>query len=173
LNLRVPESFILKIKELEIAIDEIKPLVERLNTIIALYTDIIIIGNGGSNSVASHISQDYTKVLDKRAISFSDPSRLTCYINDYGRDEAYKEFIKDFASVTTLIILISSSGNSLNIYNAALYCKEKNIPFLSLSGFNKNNKLNNLDGSLMKYWVNSKDYGVVESAHLIFLHSIL
>ena len=53
------------------------------------------------------------------------------------------------------------------------YCKEKNIPFLSLSGFNKNNKLNNLDGSLMKYWVNSKDYGVVESAHLIFLHSIL
>ena len=30
------------------------------------YTDIIIIGNGGSNSVASHIAQDYTKELDKR-----------------------------------------------------------------------------------------------------------
>ena len=163
----------MKIKELEIAINEIKSLKEDLKKIIALYTDIIIIGNGGSNAVASHISQDYTKVLDKRAISFSDPSRLTCYINDYGIDEAYKEFIKDFANTTSLIILLSSSGNSLNIYNAALYCKEKNIPFLLLSGFNINNKLNILDGALMKYWVNSEDYGVVETAHLIFLHSIL
>ena len=163
----------MKLKELEIAIDEIKPLVGNLKKIITLYTDIIIIGNGGSNAVASHISQDYTKILGKRAISFSDPSRLTCYINDYGIDEAYKEFIKDFGSKNSLIILMSSSGNSLNVYNAALYCKEKNIPFLLLSGFKKNNKLNILDGALMKYWVNSEDYGVVESAHLIFLHSIV
>ena len=52
------------------------------------HSEIIIIGNGGSNSIASHISQDYTKVLDKKSYSFSDPSRLTCYINDYGRDNA-------------------------------------------------------------------------------------
>ena len=59
--------------------------------------EIIIIGNGGSNSIASHISQDYTKVLDKKSYSFSDPSRLlsllkmqsiyllcnNCYTNTY------------------------------------------------------------------------------------------
>ena len=163
----------MKIKELEIAIGEIKVHVNSLREIIDFYKDIIIIGNGGSNSVASHIAQDYTKVLDKRAISFSDPSRLTCYINDYGRDEAYKEFIKDFAIPGTLVILISSSGNSMNIVNAATHCKEARIPMILLSGFDKDNKLNTFNGGLMKYWVDSHDYGVVEIAHTAFLHSIL
>ena len=106
------------------------------------YTDIIIIGNGGSNSVASHIAQDYTKELDKRAISFSDPSRLTCYINDYGRDQAYVEFLKDFTRKDTLVILISSSGNSMNIVNAAVYCELNRINYIAVSGFNEDNKLN-------------------------------
>ena len=35
------------------------------------------------------------------------------------------------------------------------------------------NKLNTFNGGLMKYWVDSHDYGVVEIAHTAFLHSIL
>ena len=112
-------------------------------------------------------------MLNKKAISFSDPSRLTCYINDYGRDQAYVEFVKDFANQDTLVILMSSSGNSMNILNTAKYCKQENIPFMSLSGFKEDNKLNVFDGAILRYWVDSEDYGVVESAHLIFLHSIL
>ena len=42
-----------------------------------------------------------------------------------------------------------------------------------LSGFDKDNKLNTFNGGLMKYWVDSHDYGVVEIAHTVFLHSIL
>ena len=80
---------------------------------------IYLIGNGGSNAVCSHLSQDYTKALGFPAVSFSDPSRLTCYINDYGRDEAYAQFLIEFGSsehTTTGAFLISSSGNSENIY---------------------------------------------------------
>ena len=96
----------MKLNELKREIDRIKILQAELENIVDNHQNIIIIGNGGSNSVASHISQDYTKQLDKRCISFSDPSRLTCYINDYGRDEAYVEFLKDFADKDTLVILI-------------------------------------------------------------------
>ena len=35
------------------------------------------------------------------------------------------------------------------------------------------NKLNTFDGGMMKYWVDSHDYGVVETAHQVLLHSIL
>ena len=136
------------------------------------HSEIIIIGNGGSNSIASHISQDYTKVLNKKSYSFSDPSRLTCYINDYGRDNAYAEFLDDFAGKDTLVILISSSGNSMNIVNAAKYCENSNITYLVLTGFNKNNKLNNMNASF-KYHVDSIDYGIVECVHQILLHSII
>lgn len=139
---------------------------------IANHDEIIIIGNGGSNSIASHISQDYTKVLHKKSYSFSDPSRLTCYINDYGRDNAYAEFLDDFAGKNTLVILISSSGNSMNIVNAAKYCEKGNINYLALTGFDKNNKLNSMNAKF-KYHVDSNDYGIVECLHQILLHSII
>ena len=151
---------------------KIKQLQAQLESLVAKHTEIIIIGNGGSNAISSHISQDYTKELDKKAICFSDPSRLTCYINDYGRDQAYVEFIKDFVSKDTLVILISSSGNSMNIVNAAVYCELNRINYIALSGFNKDNKLNNLNSKL-KFWVDSSDYGIVECTHQAFLHSIL
>ena len=50
---------------------------------------IIILGNGGSNSVASHISQDYMKFGKKRVSIFSDPSMLTMLANDFGYENAY------------------------------------------------------------------------------------
>ena len=51
---------------------------------------VIIIGNGGSNSIASHTAQDYTKQLGVPSYTFSDPSRLTCYINDYGMEHRFE-----------------------------------------------------------------------------------
>tara|TARA_Y100001963_G_scaffold159032_1_gene260991 strand:+ start:513 stop:1019 length:507 start_codon:yes stop_codon:yes gene_type:complete len=163
---------IMHLNDLKKQIDIIEGLKPNFQKIINKFEKIIIIGNGGSNSIASHISQDYTKELGKKSICFSDPSRLTCYINDYGRDEAYKKFLEHFADFDTLVILISSSGNSMNIVNSAKWCEKVGIKFITLSGFNINNELNNLNAEF-KYWVDSHDYGVVECAHLIFLHSIL
>ena len=136
---------IMHLNDLREQIDIIKELKPNFQKIINKFEKIIIIGNGGSNSIASHISQDYTKELGKKAMCFSDPSRLTCYINDYGRDEAYKKFLEHFADFDTLVILISSSGNSMNIVNSAKWCEKVGIKFITLSGFNINNELNNLN----------------------------
>jgi len=148
-------------------------LVKSLKRIIGDHQDIIIIGNGGSNSIASHIAQDYTKQLKKRCLSFSDPSRLTCYINDYGMENAYTQFIKEFSTNDSLVILISSSGNSPNIYNATTFCAKEKIPFIILTGFRSDNKVRKSYGqnALLEYWVNSENYGVVECMHQIFLHT--
>ena len=153
-------------------IDIISSKKEQLKLLVDRFNKIILIGNGGSNAISSHIAIDYTKFLDKQALSFSDAPRLTAYINDYGRDEAYKQFIKEFADSDTLIILISSSGNSMNIINAAKYCEENMLTYTALSGFQEDNKLNNMNANF-KYWVNAKSYGVVEIAHETLLHSIV
>ena len=60
----------------------------------------------------------------------------------------------------------------MNIVNAAVYCELNRINYIALSGFNKDNKLNNLNSKL-KFWVDSSDYGIVECTHQAFLHSIL
>lgn len=164
----------MKIEELKRCIEEINlDDLNRLKMIIESSSNIIIIGNGGSNAISSHISQDYTKSLGKKALSFSDSSRLTCYMNDYGIEQAYVKFIEHF-NEDSLIILISSSGNSQNIISAAEYCKNNNLRMITLSGFDKKNRLREYsDASLLHFWVDSSDYGIVECLHEIILHSVI
>ena len=158
-----------KLKE---QIERIKDHKSRLEYFVKKFNKIVLIGNGGSNAIASHISVDYTKFLGKKAFSFSDAPMLTAYINDYGRDEAYKQFLSEFVDDDTFVILISSSGNSMNIVNAAKWCEAKDVYYAALSGFGANNKLNSLNANY-KFWVDAKSYGVVELAHEILLHSII
>ena len=55
---------------------------------------IIILGNGGSSSVASHISQDYMKFQGKKVSILSDPSMITMLTNDFGYEQAYQKFLE-------------------------------------------------------------------------------
>jgi len=145
-----------------------------LQDLIESYHNIMILGNGGSNAIASHLAQDYTKILGKRAISFSDSSMLSCYANDYGYDDAYKMYAKQFLTHDSLLILISSSGKSQNILNVAEYASIS-TPIITLSGFEPDNPLRTIyqSKSLMHFYVPSKDYGIVETMHQLILHSVL
>ena len=87
----------MNIKQLRVELDKIEKLKPALKVLVDSYQKIIILGNGGSSSIASHIAQDYTKALGKTSFTFSDSSRLTCYINDYGMENAYKQFLKEFS----------------------------------------------------------------------------
>ena len=135
---------------------------------------IIVLGNGGSNSVASHISQDYMKFHQKKVSVFSDPSMITMMANDYGYENAYKKFLEYHVEKDTLVVLISSSGESLNILNCMHYCQECEITYGILTGFNPFNTLRRkADLAKFDYHVDSKSYGVVECVHQIFLHGVV
>ncbi len=138
------------------------------------YTNIIVLGNGGSNSVASHVSQDYVKFHKKKSLVFSDPSMLTCLINDFGMENAYCKFLQYYADKSTLCILISSGGESINIINCIQYCEKEKIPYGILTGFSPNNTARTVSiNSLWDYHINSFDYGIVECIHQIFLHGVV
>lgn len=149
-----------------------------LKELIDAHSKIIILGNGGSNSVASHIAQDYTKQLGKKAFTFSDPSRLTCYINDYGMEEANKKFVEEFADQNTLVIIISSSGNSENMLRVMKHCQQNKMTYVILTGFGECNKMRDLNlvtdwPAKLDIWVDSHDYGIVECVHQIALHCVM
>ena len=166
----------MKKDELQIEIENCYSYKEEMKKVISDYNNIIILGNGGSSSIASHITQDYTKQMKKRSFTFSDPSRLTCYSNDYGYENAYSQFLKEFASKDdTLVVLISSSGNSENILNCADWCENNSIPTVIMTGFDENNMLKNksMKNRKINYWVNSTNYGIVECVHMIFLHMVV
>jgi D-sedoheptulose 7-phosphate isomerase len=138
------------------------------------HNNIIILGNGGSNSVASHISQDYVKFHNKNSMVFSDPSMLTCFINDFGMENAYRKFLEYYSKDDTLIILISSGGESKNILNCIRWCETTKKPYGILTGFNPANAARSIAiNALFDYHINSKSYGIVECVHQIFLHGVV
>ena len=132
---------------------------------------IIVIGNGGSAAIASHVSIDLTKAAGIRAINFNEGSLLTCFSNDYGYVSWVKEALEFYADKNDLIVLISSSGQSSNIINGAKKAIEMNLPLITLSGFSKENPLKKMGD--INLWVDSSEYNIVESVHQMWLLSVV
>jgi D-sedoheptulose 7-phosphate isomerase len=149
-----------------------------LNTQIQSSVDIVrsvkrifFVGNGGSNSICSHMMEDYGKIGRFRTYSFSDPALITCYANDYGYENAMTEWLKLHMDAGDLLIAVSSSGESPNIVNAATFARECGAKLITLSGFAAGNRLSKLGDVNMHLPV--KNYGIVECYHQVILHIIL
>jgi len=132
--------------------------------------NLFIIGNGGSSGIASHAANDFINMCQIRSITFHDISVLTCLTNDYGYENAFSRLIENFSEDGDCLIAISSSGNSPNIINAVNQFKKKHNKnnIITLSGFDKKNKLINL--GVINFWIDSKSYGIVEISHQFLLH---
>jgi len=135
---------------------------------------VFVFGNGGSASIASHVSTDLNKICNIKSRNFNEANHVTCFANDYGYDKWISETLKIYLKKSDLVILISSSGNSKNMVNAAKYCIKKGNKLITLTGFSKKNILKSLNKSKkLNIWVNSKNYNFVENLHQIILLSAI
>ena len=132
---------------------------------------VYIVGNGGSASIASHVSVDFAKIARVPSSTFNNSNLITCFANDYGYENWVVEAIKAYTNINDLIILISSSGTSKNIVNAAQYCKDKNIDLITLSGFTKDNPLSTLGN--VNFHIESTEYNYIEMSHHIILVALV
>ena len=132
---------------------------------------VYIVGNGGSASIASHVSVDFAKVARVPSSTFNNSNLITCFANDYGYENWVVEAIKAYTNINDLIILISSSGTSKNIVNAAQYCKDNNIDLITLSGFTKDNPLSKLGN--VNFHIESTEYNYIEMSHHIILLALV
>ena len=132
---------------------------------------IIIAGNGGSAAIASHFSVDMTKNCDIRCVNFNESDLLTCFSNDYGYENWVKAALKFYADKGDLIILISSSGNSLNMINAAKFTKLKKNRLVTFTGFFGKNKLSKYGN--LNFVVNSKSFNFIENTHQYWLLTLV
>ena len=135
---------------------------------------VILLGNGGSNSVASHISQDYMKFHGKKVSVLSDPSMITMLTNDFGYEYAYQKFLEYYVEKDTLVIIISSGGESVNMLKCVDWCEDNEIDYGVLTGFKYDNTIRGeASNALWNYHIASESYGVVECVHQIFLHGVV
>ena len=132
---------------------------------------IIVVGNGGSAAMASHVAVDFTKAAGMRAINFNEADLITCFANDYGYEHWVAKALEAYADPGDLAILISSSGQSPNMLNGAKQAREMNLPLVTLSGFRADNPLRTMGD--VNLWVDSTAYNIVEMAHHVWLVAIV
>jgi D-sedoheptulose 7-phosphate isomerase len=123
----------------------------------------VVVGNGGSAAIASHMQNDLCKAVKMRALVFTEQSLLTALANDDGYPTAYETLMNLWADAGDLLIAISSSGQSENILRCARAARNAGARIITLSGFAADNPLRSLGD--VNFYIRSHSYGHVELAH--------
>lgn len=137
---------------------------------------IYIAGNGGSAATASHWVNDLGKGAKAnggapmRVMSLSDNvSWLTALANDEGYERSFAGQLENFAEPGDVLVVLSASGNSLNLVRAVEVAAAREVTTIGLLGF---------DGGALKGMVDEcvllptakGAYGLVESGHDLLCH---
>ena len=144
---------------------------------------ILIIGNGGSASTASHIGNDFglavlktsNKSVNKSYRAFPLTDNVSV-ISAIGNDSSYNDIFLDELKVHyrkgDILISISASGNSPNLLSASNWVNQQGGTTIGWLGF---------DGGKLKDMVDipivvkspKGEYAPVEDVHLIINHIIV
>ncbi len=134
---------------------------------------IFIAGNGGSASISEHMECDFQKgchegsTLNTRSL-VSNVAVLTAIANDISYDRVFQYQLEmAVPRPGEVLILISSSGNSKNIVEAAKYATSENMVVIGMTGFDGGWLRRHCDVSLH---VPFNNYGVVEDCHQALMH---
>ena len=134
-------------------------------------------GNGGSAAIADHLLCDFTKgtcIENKQGIRVinlgGSPALLTAIANDLGYQHTLSFPLQTFEiNPQDVVILISSSGNSPNIIEAATLTKKRGSKLIGLTGFDGGELRKMADISLH---VPVNNYGVIEDCHQAIMHTM-
>lgn len=144
---------------------------------------VFIIGNGGSGTTASHMSEDLGKsTLHEKDLNDESKKRLKVLSltdnagwlmavgNDLSYEQIFVQQLMNYGGPGDVLIAISGSGNSPNILRAVDWANRHDLVTFGLTGY---------DGGQLKTMqqdglhVDLTDMGMVESIHLCLFHWVL
>ena len=130
----------------------------------------MVIGNGGSAAIASHMQNDLCKAVGVKSLVFNEQPLLTALANDNRYGSVFEYPINIWAQQNDLLIGISSSGESENILRGARIAKTRGCRLITFSGFSMDNQLRKLGD--INFYTPSSEYGYVEVVHSALTHMI-
>src|SRR5213596_184370 len=134
---------------------------------------LLICGNGGSASDASHFATElvvrFTK--DRRALPaiclVSDTGILTAAGNDYGFDEIFARQVAAFGLPGDVLICLTTSGKSRNVERALEGAKAHKLKTIAFLGRDGGSTIGMADVDLL---VRSESTARIQEAHQLLLH---
>jgi D-sedoheptulose 7-phosphate isomerase len=134
------DSIEVKKKFLEGHIDTI---IEVANVIAGAFNKgkkVILFGNGGSATDASHLAAEFINRFQKERPSLpaialnADMAVITAIANDYDFSEIFSKQLKSLSDEGDVVIAISTSGSSANILKAMDAAKRKKLITIAFTG---------------------------------------
>jgi D-sedoheptulose 7-phosphate isomerase len=138
---------------------------------------ILLCGNGGSAADAQHLAAEYLVRLRKNinrkalpAISLAmDTSTVTASGNDLGFINIFSRNLEALGKKNDLLIVLSTSGNSLNVLKTLELSKKMKIKSIALLG-SKGGKMKGLaDEEII---VPSNNVARIQESHIFLGHTI-
>lgn len=129
---------------------------------------LYFVGNGASAAMASHIAADMGKNGKLKTAVFTDLALLTAIINDLGGENIFAAPLRTQAQKDDALVIISSSGNSINLIRAVEAAREIGLKVITFTAMSPANRLRSLGD--INAWVPAPTYGYAESAHAAILH---
>lgn len=121
-------------------LDQLKIVIEESLKALEAGNKLLIAGNGGSAADAQHFAAELVGrfLVDRRALPAValtvDSSAITAIGNDYGFERIFSRQVEALGVEGDVLFLISTSGNSANILNAAEAARQKGALTVGLVG---------------------------------------
>lgn len=147
---------------------------ELMSTALRDRRTIFVAGNGGSAAVANHLCCDWMKgtaVTSQPSLKVlsltSNVPLITALANDLSYERVFASQLELLAEKNDLVVLISTSGLSPNIIEAAKTARGLALKRIGMTGFEGGELATLVDAHLH---IPAHNYGVVEDAHQALMH---
>ncbi len=136
---------------------------------------VLICGNGGSAADAQHFATELTGrfMRERRALPgialTTDSSAVTAISNDYGFGRVFARQVEALGKRGDVLVLLSTSGESENLLEAARTAKAMGIPTVALLGKGGGKLRQMCDRALV---VASDSAPTIQEMHILIIHCI-
>ena len=130
---------------------------------------VYVLGNGGSSANASHLVLHLREAGLKAVDLMGDAAHLSALSNDHSYQEAPRLRLRAEAKQDDVLVVISGSGNSVNVLVTLAEASSIGMFCIGLLGFGGGSARALCDEAIV---LESKEYGPVEDAHSAVIHIV-
>ena len=137
---RFQESGEVKLRFARTHADRIVTVADLLSAAMQSGKKILLFGNGGSATDASHIAAEFVGRYDRDRMPLpalalaADGAALTCIANDYGYADVFARQIDALGYPGDIAIAMSTSGNSPNVLKGVEAARQKGLITVGWTG---------------------------------------